>query len=278
MSTILLTGATGFIGQALARELAGRHQVLCLSRSKPKVDLPWIRGDFASFEDLRQLDGRVIDAAIHLAAVTGGCLERDGMLVNVEGTRCLLRYLIDRGCKKFVLASSSAAVGAQSPAFRPLEVPIPDEHPCLDRHGYGFSKYLMEEVTRYYQRQNPDIDVINLRLAAIVPDEKPPAPAGLRPLGNWAACSLALMQRSDAVRVFTLAVESKHRPGVRVLNAAGPRVWASVPTAEILRHWWGSDVDLSYYQQPGHERDSVFDVRRIRDELGFTAAHLPPES
>ena len=89
------------------------HNVLCLSRKNPGLDLPWIQGDFGSYEDLRQLDDNAIDAVIHLAAVTGGCRERDGLLVNVEGSRCLMRYLIDSGCRKFIMASSIAAVGFQ---------------------------------------------------------------------------------------------------------------------------------------------------------------------
>ena len=96
------------------------------------------------------MDRSVLAAAgfLSLAAVTGGCLERDGILVNVEGTRCLMRYGMDRGVHKYALASSIAAVGFQRVQFRPLQLPIPDEHPCLDRDGYGVSKYLMEEVKK----------------------------------------------------------------------------------------------------------------------------------
>ena len=92
--------------------------------------------------------------------------------MNVEGTRCLMRYAIDRGCRKFVMASSIAVVGMQNVNFRPLQVPIHDEHPCLDRDGYGWSKFMMEEVTKYYSRQNQGIDVTCLRLSSVSPDEK----------------------------------------------------------------------------------------------------------
>jgi nucleoside-diphosphate-sugar epimerase len=271
MSTILITGVSGFIGKALAEDLAGRHQVIGLSRKDPGLKLPWIRGDFGSFEDLRQLDRHPIDAVVHLAAVTGGCLERDGILVNVEGTRCLTHYLIDRGCKKFVLASSIAAVGLQSTAFRPRQLPMPDEHPCLDRDGYGLSKFLMEEVVKYLQRQNPHTDAIALRLAAICPDEPAAPPMKTGPLGQWASAALTMMVRSDAVRAFRLAVESPCQPGMRIMNAAGPRAWAADPVATILRGWWGADVDVSPFEKPGHEYDSVFDVNRIKKELGFVA-------
>lgn len=275
MSTVLITGASGFIGQALVTSMSGRHEVFCMSRKNPGVDLPWIRGDFGSFEDLRQLDRKPIDVVVHLAAVTGGCLERDGILVNVEGTRCLMRYLMDRGCRKFVMASSIAAVGFQSRQFRPLRIPIPDEHPCLDRDGYGFSKYLMEEVTKYCHRQNKMIDVINLRLSSVSPDENMPPPKGVGPLGEWALGGVTVMARSDAIRAFTMAAEAPQKPGVRTMNAAGPKAWVAVPVVEILRNWWDNEVDLSHFEQPGHEYDSVYDVRLVSQELGFVAQVLP---
>jgi UDP-glucose 4-epimerase len=275
MSKVLVTGASGFIGKALASSLAEKHDVICMSRRNPGLELPWIRGSFAAFEDLRQLDRYEIDVVVHLAAVTGGCLERDGILVNVEGTRCLMRYLMGRGCPKFVFASSIAAVGFQSPKFRPLQLPIPDEHPCFDRDGYGLSKYLMEQICKYYQRQVEDIDVINLRLASIFPDERTPPKRSVCPLGQWALGGITQMALSDAVRAFSLAAEATYLPGVRIMNAAGPVAWVADPVVDILGNWWGDDVDVSYYQQPGHEFESVYDVRRIEHELGFVAQRLP---
>lgn len=271
MSTILVTGASGFIGKALAESLSGRHEVVCISRRHPGLNTPWVRGEFQSFEDLRQLDNRKIDVVVHLAAVTGGCLERDGILVNVEGTRCLMRYLMDRGCRKFVMASSIAVVGLQSTKFRPVQLPIPDEHPCLDRDGYGFSKYMMEEVTRYCQRQKEDLDIINLRLAAIRADNDQGQPGGVSALGQWCLAGITVMVLSDAVKAFAMAAEAPYKPGVRIMNAVSPRVWASAPTADILRNWWGSDVDVSHFLKKGHEYDSVYDARLIKKEIGFTA-------
>ena len=197
------------------------------------------------------------------------------MCVNVEGTRCLMRYLIDRGCEKFVFASTIAIVGMQNVEFRPVELPMPDEHPCLDRDGYGFSKHLMEEVTRYYQRQNDRIDVIHLRLSATVADDARPPLVEPGPVFEWAAGSASIMLVSDAVRALVLAAEAPTQPGVRVMNACPPLAWVKAPVAEVLRSWYGREFDVSYYERPGHEWDSLYDVRLIKRELGFVAEHLP---
>lgn len=274
MSTILLTGASGFVGKALLAELSQRHHVITLTRRGLPAgeNQTHYRGVFSDFEDLRQLDGLAIDGVVHLAAVTGGCLERDGMLVNVEGTRCLMRYLIDRGCRKFVNASSIAAVGFQSVEFRPLQLPIPDEHPCLDRDGYGVSKYLMEEVTRYLHRQNPAIDVINLRLASIYPDERPGAKVRPGKIPEWTLGHLTQMSHSKAVEAFARAVESPLKPGVRILNAVSQSSWCEGPLADVLYAWWGADYDLGEFEAlAAAGQPSVYDSTAIERELGFVA-------
>ena len=275
MSTILITGASGLIGRAMASALSTQHDVLCMSRNDPGLDLPWLKGEFGSVEDLRQLDDRSIDVVVHLAAVLGGQPERDQILVNVEGTRCMMRYLMDRACRKFVMASSIAAVGFQSTLFRPRQLPMPDEHPCLDRDGYGFSKYLMEEITKYNYRQNPAIDVINLRLSTVCAQEKLPDPKAPGPLEEWSVGGLTVMPLSDAVRAFTMAVEAPFKPGVRIMNAASRKAWVAAPVAAILRSWWGNEVDFSHFEQPENEYDSVYDVSRIEAEIGFVSEATP---
>lgn len=56
MSAVLITGASGFIGRALANTMSAQHDVLCMSRKNPDLDLHWIQGDFGSPDDLRRLD------------------------------------------------------------------------------------------------------------------------------------------------------------------------------------------------------------------------------
>jgi hypothetical protein len=124
-------------------------------------------------------------------------------------------------------------------------------------------------------RQNDDLDVINLRLSTVIPDENQTRVSGVRPLGQWCIGGITIMMLTDAVRAFTLAAEAEYKPGVRTMNTTGPKVWASAPTAEILRNWYGDEVDVSYFEQPGNEYKGVYDVSTVKQELGFEAQLLP---
>ncbi len=270
MSNILVTGASGLIGSRLIHTLKADHNVIAISRSRPNgegfVD---IRGNFACWEDLAKLDSCEINAAVHLGAVTGGCLEREGILVNVEGSRVLMQYLAARGCKKMVLASSIAAIGFQNTGFIPDHLPITEAHRCKDRDGYGLSKYLMEEVSRYICRQKPELDIMNIRLCSAGTDAA--VFRGLRPHGEWCLGGPTYMVVDDAVRLFATAAESPYKPGCRVVNGVAERWWSAEPTARQLRHWWGDKVDVSYFEQPGNRYANVFDTSTLNKELDFEA-------
>lgn len=270
---VLITGTSGFIGQALAADLSADHELVCLSRKPTNVEgVAAVVGDFSRAEDLAQLDQWDFDALVHLAAVTGAGTEAELLRVNVMGTYGLLRYLIDRGCTKLVLASSIAAVGFQSVRFRPLELPMGDEHPCLDRDGYGFSKYMMEETTRYFWRQREELDFVNIRLASIAPEDRVLEPRQSGPVGQWAMGSISYMYLSDAVRCFRMAAEGVHKAGVRILNAVGTQACVQGTVPELMRAWYGADaerIDMAHYEREGHERDPVYDITRIEEELGF---------
>ncbi len=109
---ILVSGATGFIGEYLACHLAVQgHQVRALvRRDAPKLTergVTLIRGDVNNTQALRlALQG--VDAVFHLAAVRDvwGTPERVYRQVNVEGTRGLLEAALEAGVQRFVYCSS----------------------------------------------------------------------------------------------------------------------------------------------------------------------------
>lgn len=272
---VLVTGSSGFIGSRLVPRLGMDHQLIPFSRSEGAAGVDHVQGRFDSFEDLRLLDGRDIDVLVHLAAETGGSPEEAALGVNVLGTRRLLRYLIDRGCRKFVLASSVAAVGCLDAGFVPLSIPIRDDHPCLARDAYGLSKAMVEELTRYFNRLVPDSDFIHFRIGGVLERYRPDLirvdTPQLRPF-----IDLPYVAVEDVLRAFTAAVEAPPQPGVRVLNLVGPDSNAGDPVAKIVRAALGPKADglnLARYDMPGCEFAPVYESDAIENELGFRPTH-----
>lgn len=114
--SIALTGATGFIGGALAKRLAGTGwQVKALVRSLSKaralqqLDMEIVQGDLADDEALRSLlDG--VHAVVHCAGAVRGVDDQDFFPVNVAGAERIasLASLMDPP-PRFIAISSLAA-------------------------------------------------------------------------------------------------------------------------------------------------------------------------
>ncbi|MCW3473723.1 hopanoid-associated sugar epimerase [Limobrevibacterium gyesilva] len=116
---ILVTGATGFVGSAVARALAARgHAVRVLVRAASD------RRNLAGFA-AEPMTGDLTDAA-SLARAVAGCRyvfhvaadyriwvpDPDAMLrANVEGTRALMLAALEAGVERVVYCSSVAALG-----------------------------------------------------------------------------------------------------------------------------------------------------------------------
>lgn len=277
---VLVTGAGGFIGERLVAALSASREVVAMSRRLPKLAqrgvggrVTYVGGSFDSFEDLRRLDGYPLDAVVHLAAATGGCGEEEGLAVNVLGTRRLLRYALDRGCRQIVAASSIAAVGSLDRRFAPLALPMADDHPCLAYDAYGASKALMEQMSRQMQRTQEDAGIVHLRLGSVAPDETwQPEPVTADTLADIPFVTLARVYAADAVGALLAALEAPVRPGVHVYNVVGPDISADIPTADAIRAILGERAnayDLSYYARPGNAFKPLYAMERIRDELGF---------
>lgn len=123
---VLVTGASGFVGGHVARELArAGHPVRGLTRCRPKVEpgdppIAWVRGDLRDEGDRRRalagVRGVVHSASwVHLGADRRG----EGEAVNVGATRGLVADAVAAGVERLVYTSTLhtlASGSAEDPA------------------------------------------------------------------------------------------------------------------------------------------------------------------
>lgn len=163
--SVLVTGATGFLGSRLAAELVSRgFGVRVLHR--PGSDLAALAG-----LDLECAVGDILDAGAVAAAVRG-CTRvfhvaalsaywraqpEQVLRVNVEGTRTVMAACLQEGVARVVYTSSVAAIGR-----RPNGQPADEDTPFDARDtgfAYGYSKHLAEKAVR---------DAVAQGLAAVI--------------------------------------------------------------------------------------------------------------
>ena len=89
---IMITGASGFVGQTLVRQLAreGGFEILELRRSKPKTDAREVVVADLLAPNAYSAALKGVSAVVHLAAVTGKASPAEYQRVNEEGTRAVV--------------------------------------------------------------------------------------------------------------------------------------------------------------------------------------------
>jgi UDP-glucose 4-epimerase len=155
--TILVTGATGFIGRHLVARLLREYapaDIVCLvkpPRSQPEHE------ELAHIRDLRVrlIEGDLNDATVsheppprvdvvyHLAANIDTSASEIDLKVNDAGCKNLLQWLGNTlSGSRVVYASSIAVLDRNGPATGPLN----ESSPCVPRSAYGQSKLRGELV------------------------------------------------------------------------------------------------------------------------------------
>ena len=152
----LVTGAAGFIGSCIARELIRQgHQVVTidnLSTGKESA-IPegcrFVRGDAQDAELVNGLKGEQYEAIIHIAGQSSGEISFEkpvyDLQTNVQSTLLLLNMAREIGCKRFVYASSMSVYGdhAENPK-------VTEETKTVPKSFYAVGKLASENYMRIY--------------------------------------------------------------------------------------------------------------------------------
>jgi dihydroflavonol-4-reductase len=180
---VLVTGATGFVGAAVARALGrGGWQVRVLvragsdRRNLQPLAVEVVEGDLA---DLRSLERALEGCAglFHLAADyrLGARDPRQLYRTNVEGTRNILSAARTVDVGRIVYTSSVATIGIPSDGS-PGEESTPVALSNMIGH-YKRSKYLAEEVVRDAARTGMSVVIVNPS-TPVGPGDVKPTPTG----------------------------------------------------------------------------------------------------
>lgn len=188
---VLVTGASGFLGQHIVRLLSGKgqevramyhkHPPSCSLASLPGVK--WMRSDLLDVFDVEEaMDG--VSEVYHCAAVVSfQPADRKRMLhFNIESTANVVNHALTQHIRKLAYISSVAAIGRTGETAKVItEEENWDE--CSYGSAYGLSKHLAE--TEVWRGIGEGLNAVILNPGII-----------LGP-GNWNEGSAQLMKMAD---------------------------------------------------------------------------------
>jgi len=249
-----LTGASGFIGANLARQLAARgHAVKALVRADSDlrglagVEFEPVQGDLAQAAVLEKAM-RGCDWCFHVAASYHLWLRDYAPMyaANVTGTRNILQAAAAAGCKRIVYTSTVGCIGLGPQGrndFEPTDESTPVSGAQMSNH-YKRSKWQAEEVARELAAKGSPVVIVNPS-APIGPFDVKPTPTGKivldflqRKMPAYLDTGLNWVHVRDVAEGHILAAE-KGRVGERyILGNAGGN-WTMKQALDVLEELTG---------------------------------------
>ncbi len=218
--TTLLTGATGFVGSAVARTLLARgHSLRLLVRpgsdrsNLAGLDVAFIEGDLTNPASLiRAVAG--CRFVFHVAADYRLWVpDPDAMMrANVEGTRALLLAAKAEGVERIVYCSSVAALGLTTDGT-PADETTPVRRDKIIG-TYKLSKYLAEQAVLQLVREDGVPAVVVNPSTPVGPRDIKPTPTGKMVwdaargrMPAYVECGLNIVHVDDVAEGHALALE-----------------------------------------------------------------------
>ncbi len=211
-----ITGATGFIGRRVLRQLRGSGwQLRALYRPKPGGPLPknepqldWIAGDLATTTALRRLvDGAA--AVIHCAGAVRGAALADFLPANADGVGAVARAAAQHGVPRFLLISSLAA---REPALSPYAASKREGEERLAAAAPGLARSILRPPAVYGPGDRAMLPLLRLMHRGIVPSFHPQGRFSLLYVDDLATAVASWLTRGEGAAGLCSEIDDG-RPG-----------------------------------------------------------------
>ncbi len=291
MTTVIVTGAAGFIGYHTTLVLLKNNYTVIaidnLSRGKKgrldKIEKEGGETIIADIRDKEQMNKiiRRTDSLVHLAALVSveESYEKPDLYsdINVKGTAILAKASLENSLDKIIYASSAAVYGF------PEKIPIKEDHPKNPVSPYGVTKYSGEQIIttvladshtkpvilRFFNvygpgqdPENPYTGVITKFIYRIMRNEPPVI------FGDG-------LQTRDFIHVHDVAtsiIKALNYSSSGVFNIGTGKETTITDLAIIINRIMGKDLKPIYTRpRKGDIRRSVADTSMARMKLGFEA-------
>lgn len=287
----LVTGAAGFIGGALARRLVENgSNVITIDnlstgyRDSVPEGVAFIEADCQDPNVYECLPDGAFDAIFHIAGQSSGEVSFDNpsydLRTNTESTLHLLRFALERGCRRFVYASSMSVYGAK------LDRPVTEDEPTVPLSFYGVGKLASEHYMRLFEQYGirstalrlfnvygPGQNLANLRQGMVSIYLAMMLHEGNIHVKGSDARYRDFVYIDDVVDAFLLCLEKDLTHGRQINIGTGRRTTVR-ELVDALRSRYDRACTVDYCEgTPGDVHGIYADISLAQDILCFRAAH-----
>lgn len=287
MNKILVTGAAGFIGAAVARKLVEKNYEVYtidnLSTGK-KENIPdkveYVIGNVYDKEKLAELEKVTFDAIIHIAGQSSGEVSFEDpeydLNTNTVSTLMLLKLALKQKCKKFIYASSMSVYGDAEKEL------VTEQTPAVPKSFYAVGKLASENYMRIYSSYGITCTAMRFFNVYGIGQNMDNMKQGMasiylsQALKNGHILVKGAKDRfrdfvyiDDVVDAVLLAMK-RCEGGFEAYNVSNMRPVTVEHVIEVIKEKLGEDITVEYVEgTPGDQHGIYGNNKKIISELGW---------